>query len=90
MMVSMDHDEPKLRRRWTWYLAAVIALLLVVYPLSIGPAAWLVQHEYIPSRVARTVYMPLTFLLRQSSAIENLYGRYLELWVDFRHRDQNP
>ena len=37
-MTTPEDDDLKPRRRWPTYLAMVLVLLAVAYPLSIGPA----------------------------------------------------
>ena len=50
-------DEPKKRSRaWIWWTLLVVFVLL--YPLSVGPMAWLESHDWIPS-IVMDVYEPL-------------------------------
>ena len=78
----MDHhDESKPRRRWPTYLLVVLVLLLVVYPLSIGPLVWLVRHDYLSKQSSIFyAYMPLGWLEDQWPPFERALNWYAGLW----------
>jgi hypothetical protein len=40
--------------------------LVVVYPLSFGPACWLCEKQYVPTYVAWMFFRPLTWLVVES------------------------
>jgi hypothetical protein len=64
-------DESK---KWIWW--AVV--LLVLYPLSIGPVGWLVAAtgmEWIGF-----IYAPLDWLANSCGPIEQILTWYLRLW----------
>ena len=44
---------------WTSVMALV---LLVGYPLSFGPACWLVSHGFLPHRATWIAYRPISML----------------------------
>jgi len=55
-----------------------VVLLLVLYPLSIGPMAWLDFHSYLPDPIktaAEAFYYPIKLLHDHSET-----GRKLVLW----------
>ena len=82
-METPDHDESKPRGRWPTYLAIVLALLLVVYPLSVGPASIPVNHdlnaEY--TRWFFQVYRPLIALALYTDNVDVL-NTYMGWWED--------
>jgi len=45
-----------------------LAVLLVGYPLSFGPACWLADRGLIPKTVAIQAYYPLAFALAHSGS----------------------
>lgn len=48
------------RRRSPWVWGAVTALMVVVaYPLSLGPVCWLVEKRQISPALAVSIYVPL-------------------------------
>jgi hypothetical protein len=63
--VPMDES----RRSATPVVVAVLVTILlpVVYLLSIGPAVWLIQHEYLARETARAIYYPLVFAAEHNS-----------------------
>jgi hypothetical protein len=77
-------DEPKKRSRaWIGWSAGL--LLFVLYPLSIGPATWLVVNKRPQMLEAwGTTYDPLLWVAHRSDMSSDLLNRYLGLWVDMR------
>ena len=72
-----------------FWMTVTMAVLLVVYPLSIGPVAWLVDREMLPEAVAEPlgiVYLPLQYVVASSPATMHLYAWYVSLWM----RDPYP
>jgi hypothetical protein len=66
-----------------WPHAALVVLLLA-YPLSLGPATWLFYRGLLPSPLAtwyEPVYRPIAWAASQSSWTNSLFERYLELWL---------
>ncbi|HEV8003974.1 MAG TPA: hypothetical protein VGP63_29175 [Planctomycetaceae bacterium] len=69
-------DEPKKRSRaWVWM--ALVAIL-VLYPLSVGPAAWIVARTDSPAAYAFTkvAYAPVRWLTSNSSVLNDVAYRY--------------
>lgn len=66
------------RKKTKWPLALLVMLLL--YPLSIGPATWLEQHNYLPSAVMR-VYQPF-WNIRVDAGPGRLLRRWELFWRD--------
>ncbi len=61
---------------------AIVAMMPVLYVLSIGPVAALAERGVIPPLVAINFYQPV-FWLCQYRAFEMPLERYLELWGVF-------
>ena len=81
-MTTPDHDDSKPRRRWHWYAAAGLSLLLVAYPLSIGPACVFVSRCELQRPAIRrleTAYTPVSFAIDALDAHE-IYVVYIEAW----------
>ena len=80
-MTTPDHNESKPRRRWPTYLAVVLLLLLVVYPLSIGPAHVFITRMDNPilTNIMVTVYWPIIFLVKTSGTLSMLQA-YVDWW----------
>jgi len=72
------------RERWARRTAAVIAMLLVGYPLSVGPAIWLAEKGLLPASSHAPIwiiYEPLRWLLLQSpEPAVAAFRWYLEFW----------
>ncbi len=67
---------------WAWYV--VVVLMLVGYPLSMGPYAWLVEHEYLSPPVEMALgyfFMPIRLLVIIVPPLEAPYAWYLRLWM---------
>jgi len=70
---------------WPW-IVALLSVVLVAYPLSIGPADWLLfQRPLINFRLARNVhdivYQPIWFVADQSAFTSEALFRYRNLFV---------
>ena len=65
------------KERWAKLTLAAIAMI-AAYPLSCGPAVWLVGHGCVPSWMCE-IYMPLEWLLAESNTPE-WYGAYMSWW----------
>jgi hypothetical protein len=57
-----------------------LLLLPVLYVLSIGPAAWLIEHGYLSDEAARWFYSPLVALAERSEFLSVWLMRYVELF----------
>jgi hypothetical protein len=60
------------------WLAWALFLFLVVYPLSVAPAAKLFGNP--PPAVLRAIYAPLGYLHAHSQAVESFYDWYAKVW----------
>jgi hypothetical protein len=82
-MTTPDHDESKPRRRWPTYVVAALVLLLIAYPLSLGPAAVIIcRHGTNDSlvKVYVTIYWPLGYAA-ESLGTDDLLNRYGLWWL---------
>ena len=81
-MTTPDHNESKPRRRWPTYLAIVLVLLFVVYPLSSGPTVILLLKfpQLEPAYVI--FYYPLAIFAESVRADQLLIG-YMLWWGGF-------
>jgi hypothetical protein len=75
-------DGPKKKSRvWGWWLAGI---LLVVYPLSIGPAFWVCQVAGPEDRVTKAIYFvvyaPMLMVCSRVRPLKNLATWYVSLW----------
>ena len=68
----MDDKPDKPKRRWPTYLAIVILLLLVVYPLSYGPEEALRFHTESKALhdFAEVFYLPLGIVVEATGTNE--------------------
>jgi hypothetical protein len=60
-MTTPDHDESRPCRRWRTYLAVVLVMAFVAYPLSFGPvyALTLRSGDETALRAVDSLYLPL-------------------------------
>lgn len=70
--------------RWTW--AIVVVLMLVGYPLSIGPAYWMLGMGVIPQTATtveflRAFYYPLNAASENSEWLRTAIDRYHRFWA---------
>jgi hypothetical protein len=84
-MSSPDHDESKPHRRWPTYLAMALIFLLVVYPLSIGPAMVLAQRfgDVLPEEIW-VIYWPLVAAANATDT-EAIFKSYMIWWFQITH-----
>jgi len=71
------------RTVWTTLLAGL--LVLVVYPLSIGPAVWLQRHGYLegwPQKAYGIIYGPVSWAVVQFEWCRRLADWYIAFWVN--------
>jgi capsule polysaccharide export protein KpsC/LpsZ len=75
-------DEPKKRTR-PWVLWTLIAVVLLVYPLSMGPASHYAINSNDPiAGIDRmeTVYAPIFWLRRHSELVKAAVDWYVRLF----------
>jgi hypothetical protein len=80
--MTPDHDESKPRGRWPTYLAVGMVLLLVIYPLSIGPATVLffrINNQTFRQGV-NAFYSPLEVAANSTGTHDFLMG-YCNWWI---------
>jgi hypothetical protein len=70
---------------WRWKTWATVALLmLAAYPLSAGPAYWLLFNGYLPDDgiyVITVMYLPLILVQDRAEWIKDVLGWYISLWI---------
>ena len=75
----MEKSEHK---GYGWIIA--LAVMLLLYPLSIGPLSWLYENGYLSEStglfLGRTVYAPLSWLIGSNNWCLELYMWYLSFW----------
>lgn len=74
-------DEPNKRSR-VW-IGCALALVVVMYPLAIGPLDCVYRRcgDYPRLQTAlRVTYRPLGLLSQKSTTTNAMLGRYLALW----------
>jgi hypothetical protein len=75
------------RERWAKRTAATIAAVVILYPLSMGPAMWLWVHAVPDSLspkfqvVAGVVYSPLWPIFSHSDLFRQMSSAYQRIWV---------
>ena len=64
-------------------IPALCCVLLIGYPLSLGPAAWMCARSKPPKNppVLVAFYHPLAVLSQRVPWIDEALVRYLELWL---------
>lgn len=82
-MSQPTEDKPR-RSTSTWWIVAVI-VLLVAYPLSIGPVMWLDRHGYVAEPAIDLLmyfYVPLQIVYEYGpEPLQDLLGGYTDLWT---------
>ena len=72
---------------WLWWTVAAL-MLLVAYPLSLGPAAWCIHAAGVTDgshwacQTLEFVYAPIIKIAESSPNIEKVARRYVEFWTD--------
>ena len=77
------NDEPK-TRSWRWIVWVLLAVLLLAYPLSYGPAFRLALDSRDSGTnilTHRTVYAPIGWLCTRSKTARAVTLWYLGLWI---------
>jgi hypothetical protein len=80
-------DEPKKRSRTLIFCWAFLALL-VLYPLSLGPAVWIIMHtpKEWPvrdglTRACQVIYYPLFRSVEHSNLAAEVLDKYKHCWL---------
>ena len=50
------------RERWAKRTAVALAILVMLNPISAGPLAWLIVHDYMPNDTFYEFYSPVSWL----------------------------
>ncbi|MBI3461726.1 MAG: hypothetical protein HY000_01500 [Planctomycetes bacterium] len=87
-----SHNSPKKRRRSGPIAALVLVALLVLYPLSQGPAFYLLYDGYLSEATFQTAYWPFDWCLyripgRTGGLIRSAWMKYLMLWSEQAMKD---
>ena len=67
-----------------WATVVLVVVLVVAYPLSIGPACWLADRDMLPELADKPIeifYSPLMWIVRDSETAGTIYVWYVGLWV---------
>jgi len=80
--MSRDDKQPGVA---FWATVVVVVAMMLAYPLSLGPAIWLYQHNFVPGW-ARTaipyIYSPLEWLAHHGPGpVRDFFNWYVELWM---------
>src|SRR4029077_8067590 len=62
-----------------WFTVALVAVL-VGYPLSFGPACWVIGRKMLPVSAAAKAYWPLVLLQRGRGEENGLLCNYARIW----------
>ncbi len=73
------------RERWAKWTLTMTSVVSIRYPLSIGPAGWLLNRDSTPVMIelgARAFYMPLRLIVRNSPGpVQKGADLYCDLWI---------
>lgn len=67
---------------------SLVLLLLVSYPLSIGPVRYI--YPYSVPKWLQPVYAPLVYLNEKVPAVTAFYDWYIPIWIKASPRPQKP
>ena len=72
-------EERQKSRAWIWWAI----LLLVMYPLSIGPAARIVDRADSDrgEEIITVIYYPIKLACERYSLVSDTLDRYVALWL---------
>jgi hypothetical protein len=83
--MTANRGDPKKPGVAFWASVVVLAVLMVAYPLSVGPVQWLDDRGQLPSwadKPIAVVYAPLDWIIQHSDAARMAAEWYIGLWVD--------
>jgi len=66
------------------FWATVVVVMMMLYPLSVGPAEWMQRHDWIPAAgmtALKRFYIPLAWLETHSEKFGRAMFWYEQLWV---------
>ncbi|MAG95053.1 MAG: hypothetical protein CMJ48_15110 [Planctomycetaceae bacterium] len=76
-------EEQDQKRGWGFWVAVVVLLLLVAYPLSIGPVIWCLDTGRLPQSSVpawEVFYAPVLWAWKNVPAAEHVLDWYDDLW----------
>jgi hypothetical protein len=73
----MSERKQKRRKRWLW---SVVALLIVLYPLSTGPAYWICHKAGHGDGIVTIAYVPLFLLADKWRPFDEFLWGYIFWW----------
>ena len=71
---------------WRWRKRVLIPLaflMLLGYPLSLGPVCWLFERGYAPASaepIVIVIYYPLLIACENNSVAQNIFDPYADWW----------
>ena len=74
-------------RRYPKHWFCGTAVLLLLYPLALGPTAWFLWNFKVSDSLRdllQNIFTPLYWSCRKAPYTDKIMGLYLSLWVDFR------
>ena len=66
---------------WPIIVGVILAAMVVVYVVSIGPAEVPLENGYLPPNVYLTFYYPIFKACEWSPAIEHAVDWYIMMWT---------
>lgn len=72
------------RKRW---IAAIVLLLLLAYPATLGPANYALVRRWLPPGPFFKVYQPLMSMMDEE---HGLLRRYATWWAELGMRHETP
>jgi hypothetical protein len=79
-------EERKQPTAGVWITVALVAVL-VGYPLSFGPACWLIEDHYLSPGLVARIYRPLLQVVKREQALPESMPRTLTSWALFGSRN---
>ena len=78
----MKNDGPKESHatRWCTITVLLTSAVLVLYVLSVGPAVWCMEHEFVTESTLTTFYSPLINFSSKIPPLYRLLDWYAVLW----------
>jgi hypothetical protein len=76
-----DRSQPGV----TFWATVIVVAALIAYPLSLGPAAWLAEHDWLTGRtleLAEKFYYPIIWLDENGpEPVSDAIDWYADLWT---------
>ena len=83
----MDAENPTSLRRLLLRAAATLLALLLLYPLSVGPAAYLMAKLRVHPPLLYRFYAPLAWAINGTPLLK-LGNDYIEWWLELAVEQQ--